>query len=467
MSSSESSTPPDVTGGARPEGGAPGEVREEPTARALRVMAGVRWALFVIMGAIAAGTWWTLVLRGEAAVGGEARFYCPMHPQITSPAPGTCPVCFMQLEPIASGGAAGGGQEHGEHAQHDEHDEAPVGATVMLTTERRQASGIAVVPVTREPTGEGRRWPAVVEPVAGARSEVRVRTTAFVERVVVRDPGVAVRRGQILAWVVAPEIAQAEEELLAASRWDEPRRTELVRAATRRLALLGVSEAEAREILASGTARSRIPLRAPTGGTLLRVEAAVGVTASPESVLYEIADLERVWVAATILSDDDVPLAREARAHFVARGAAPVPLSLALIEPLAEPGSRGARARFVADAALRPGDVGEVVIEAAAAPALLVPRDAVLDRGLARYVFVEVEPGTFAPRVVRAGALRGERREILEGLAEGERVVARGGFVLDSESRLAAALAPRATPRSDHAPADHAPADDARAAEAP
>jgi hypothetical protein len=87
--------------------------------------------------------------------------------------------------------------------------------------------------------------------------------------------------------------------------------------------------------------------------------------------------------------------------------------------------------------------------------ALLVPRDAVIDHGRENYAFVETAAGLFEPRIVRPGALVGEERVVLAGLAAGERVVERGAFVLDSESRLQSAVAP-ASPGSPAPPSNGA-----------
>lgn len=434
-------------------------------------MAVVRWLLFVAVAGVAAATWWTLVVAGDAPAALAPRFYCPMHPEIRSPDPGSCPICFMALEPIPD--------DLGAHGAHEEHagaegasppeavpGEAPAGTSpVMLTTERRQASGIAVASVTRRARPSLVRWPAVVEPLEGARTEVRVRTDAFVERVVVGESGARVRRGQILAWVYAPEIVRAQEELLAARRWagTEPRApgAGIDAAAARRLELLGVPRAEVAAIARDGEVRRLLPLRATSTGTVTAFGAALGTYASPDAVLYEITDYARVRVVATVLARAELARAAEGTARFVSLGAEAMrPLELELLEPTLEEGSRGARARFVADnadGALRVGDVGEVVVEAGAVDALWVPRDAVIDRGRERYVFVEAGAGLFEPRVVTAGAIVGDEREILAGLAAGERVVVRGGFVLDSESRLAAALSPREDTAPERASPEAAP----------
>jgi membrane fusion protein, copper/silver efflux system len=72
--------------------------------------------------------------------------------------------------------------------------------------------------------------------------------------------------------------------------------------------------------------------------------------------------------------------------------------------------------------------------------ALTVPNEAVLDSGESQYVFVARGSGLVEPRNVRVGASDGERVQILEGLAEGDAVVTAGNFLLDSESRLHAAI---------------------------
>jgi Cu(I)/Ag(I) efflux system membrane fusion protein len=89
---------------------------------------------------------------------------------------------------------------------------------------------------------------------------------------------------------------------------------------------------------------------------------------------------------------------------------------------------------------LRPGQYGDVVFDLPAASALVVPRDAVIDTGQQQYVYVDRGEGRFEPRLVRVGSLFGEDRQVLDGLREGERVVTRGNFMLDAESRLQAAL---------------------------
>lgn len=422
--------------------------------RGLRTMAVVRWALLVLVAVLAAGTWWHFVFATDPVSDGRPdRYYCPMHPDIRSADSGTCPICYMSLEPIPTSAP---GESGGEEESAEEHEIAL--APVMLTTERRQRAGITTVPAERTSIEAPMRWPASVELSEGARAEVRVRADAFVERVAIRGTRAVVRAGQPLAWVYSPEILRAQEELLVASRWNGAEAAQTVSAARQRLRLLGVSERDIDSIVASGQAKRTIPVRAPIGGQVTQFSAVVGTYATPSLVLYEITDFSKVRVVATPLEPDLGWLSAELAARFEPRSGEAVPLSFELLEPDVAGDTRASRVRFSASAALRPNDIGEVWIERPAREALVVPRDAVIDNGTRRYVFVEREGGLFEPRTVEIGELAGERRIVTAGLEEGERVVARGAFVLDSESRLQAALAPAPAEEGshDHAHADHA-----------
>ncbi|MBI4245530.1 MAG: efflux RND transporter periplasmic adaptor subunit [Planctomycetes bacterium] len=71
---------------------------------------------------------------------------------------------------------------------------------------------------------------------------------------------------------------------------------------------------------------------------------------------------------------------------------------------------------------------------------LVVPADAILDSGTKQIVFVSKEDGHFEPREVKLGARNNNYYEILSGLTENEEIVTSGTFLIDSESRLKAAL---------------------------
>ncbi len=447
------------------QGPVPESPKRSPVARDLRVMAVVRWVILAFVVGVAATTWWVYVLRPTTAVEGPDKYYCPMHPQIRSPVPGTCPICFMNLEPIPD--ERKGAPKAAVPPAPKPGEAAPGLAKVMLSVERRETVGITTTKAERRSVTRELRLPAVLEAPENSVSEVRVRTPGFVERVARVQTGGRVGASEPLAWLYSPEVLKAQEELLAALRMRPPQGTDagtdhdlgaqVSDAARSRLALLGVDNADIDRIVESGKPERLLPVRAPRGGVVTERTVVQGTYATPEMRLFQISNLSKLWVEATVAPEDLDSVSRTKTGRFVSRahGAARVAKFL-LVEPRVSAATRAARVRFDldnADGVYRPDDIGEMTVTLAAEELVLVPRDAVIDLGATRYVYVEREEGLFEPVVVETGPLVGEERAILRGLEPGTSVVARGGFLLDSESRLGAALAPPAAHSASGAPA--------------
>jgi len=112
--------------------------------------------------------------------------------------------------------------------------------------------------------------------------------------------------------------------------------------------------------------------------------------------------------------------------------------------PVLDPATRTLRVRFeLANPGLllKPGMFADVELTLAAQRQLTIPDSAILETGERRVVFVATAPGRFEPREVEIGSRAGGRAAVLRGIEAGEAVVVRANFLLDSESRLRAALA--------------------------
>jgi hypothetical protein len=81
-----------------------------------------------------------------------------------------------------------------------------------------------------------------------------------------------------------------------------------------------------------------------------------------------------------------------------------------------------------------------VAISARFNQVIIVPREAVMDTGVRKIVFVQKDEGTFEPRDIQTGLEVDDGYEVTSGLKTGERIVLSGNFLLDSESRLQASL---------------------------
>jgi len=89
---------------------------------------------------------------------------------------------------------------------------------------------------------------------------------------------------------------------------------------------------------------------------------------------------------------------------------------------------------------------------------LAIPRSAVIEAGRNRIVYVESAPGVYDMRAVQLGPLAGDYYPVVGGLAEGDKVVTVGAFLIDSENRLnpmptapaVGSAKPAATPAAAH-----------------
>jgi len=370
-----------------------------------------------------------------------------------------------------------------------------------VTEAAQRTVGLATTLVTEASLGEHLRVPGVIQAPESGVAEVRVRAAGFVEQVAVSQTGVHVTRGQPLAYVYSPEIYRAQEELIAASKWSdsglpglfgaagasgaggggaaEPtgKNDSIVAASRRALELLGLSKGDLDEVLRTGRPQRAIAVRAPRSGYITQFHAVLGSRATPETLLYEIADLSTVWIVASIHERDLPAITVGTEARFVVAGTKESAWTgkLSLIEPFVDPATRTTRARLVVPnrapgdgksgvskktsgiGPLRPGQYGEVELDLPTTSGLFVPREAVIRTGEHAYVFVATGPERFEPHEVKLGLAKDARVQITVGVRAGDRVVSRGGFLLDAESRLQASLLAQPTQAAQPTPPTAAP----------
>jgi len=188
-----------------------------------------------------------------------------------------------------------------------------------------------------------------------------------------------------------------------------------------------------------------VTLPAPVSGYVTGKEIFEGMEVQPGLDLLVITDLSRVWVEADFYENESraltvgrtaaVTLPNDPGVHLTAR--------IAYVYPTLDPQSRTLKARLELPnpkMILKPGMYVDVMPEIEATEGVVVPDSAVIDSGLRKVVFVDKD-GVFAPREVTVGGGADGKVIILSGLQAGEHVAVRANFLLDSESRLRAAVA--------------------------
>jgi membrane fusion protein, copper/silver efflux system len=299
--------------------------------------------------------------------------------------------------------------------------------------------------VTREALTPELKTVGVVAAPEEGLAKVTTRYSGFVEALAVAETGRKVKRGQFLASVYSPEVYLAEQEYLTARGFgDSP---DLMQNARKRLELLGVSGAEIAAIEKSGKPSRTIGVFSPINGFVVQKNAVRGLSFQAGTDLFTIADLSRAWVLADVYEAElaRVALGQQAKLTFVSYAGKSWVGEVKLIYPSVDAATRTAKVRLEfknEDQELKPGMYGDVAIALPASSGLVIPREALVDTGTLQYVFVDKGNGRFEPRLVAVGVRGDDKIELRSGVAEGERVVTTGNFLLDSESRLRAAISP-------------------------
>ncbi|MEP6591942.1 MAG: efflux RND transporter periplasmic adaptor subunit [Gemmatimonadota bacterium] len=274
------------------------------------------------------------------------------------------------------------------------------------------------------------------------RQYVSARVRGWVEHLDADYLGKAVRKGDPLLSLYAPELVTAQEELLAARRLGD---SSLVAASRRRLALWDIPEDQIAQLERTGQVRRALVLRAPRTGEIAEKLVTDGQAVQPGDNLFLIADREVLWVEAAVFEMDAalVRVGMPVRVQIAGLPAEDFAGRVAFVEPSLDRQSRTltARIEFRNHAGrVRPGMYARVLAGHTAKSALTVPLTAVLPTGRRNLVFARQADGTFAPRDVVLGARGDSLIEIRSGLSVGDVVVASSTYLLDSESNLAAAM---------------------------
>lgn len=314
-------------------------------------------------------------------------------------------------------------------------------APVEVDVEWARRLGLAVEPAREEDAVQVARAAATVVPDESRIVHIHTRVAGWVDQVHVQT-GEQVRAGQPVLSVFSQELHAAQREYLAVyARRAGSLPSAVLPSSRERLRVLGMSAGQIRALEARGTAPRAITLHAPHAGVVLRRPVSPGTSVDASTELLTLADLSSVWVEAEIAERDALMAQSGApvRIHWAAAGLEPVDTRLSFVSPVITERSRSIRVRAPLpnpSGLFRPGLSGTLELQGEPRRQVTVPRDAVVDTGRERFVYVVQPDGRFVPRAVTLGARVGDRVAIADGLRAGEPVLASGVFLVDSESRL-------------------------------
>lgn len=490
--------------------------------------------LAIVLVGLAQRTGWIQATGGspaeKATTGGATEYTCPMHPEIRQDSPGKCPICGMPLvpvqdssQPVAAKASTEGNEGEAERyicpmmctPPQSEPGKCPVCAmdlvkasagsggderAISIDAAARRIVGIRTAPVRKEEVYREVRTIGRIE-----YDEERVATIAAyvdgrLEQLFADYVGVEVAQGEPLAVLYSPQLYSAQVEYLSSLK--TPALNALAGESTRlsdvardNLAELGMTAAQIDELREGGTARKRLRLASPIGGTVIAKHKVEGEYVKTGEPIYRVADLTTVWLMLDLYPSDAaaVRFGQQVEAEIASLPGEVYTGRVAFIDPLVSDTTRTVSVRVEMsnfDGRLKPGDYATATIRVPAVPkeqvydpalaekwispmhpqiirdepgecpicgmdlvptsdlgysavplpeqaVTVVPRSAVLMAGDNSVVYVETEPGVFELREVTIGAMTKDAAVIDSGVEAGESVAIDGNFLIDSQMQLA------------------------------
>ncbi|MBI5575180.1 MAG: efflux RND transporter periplasmic adaptor subunit [Deltaproteobacteria bacterium] len=431
---------------------------------------------------------------------GKAKYTCGMHPFIISDKPGACPICGMTLTKIEEAGAAAtpataaqaGGAAKGERkllfyrhpmnpgvtspvpakdemgmdyipVYEDEVKGSGAGvnlpegyATVQVGMERVQLAGIQSVPAVRETISHPVRAVGIVVPDERRVRRVQTKIEGWIEKLYTNFTGQLVTKGQPLLDIYSPELVASQREYLVAIGMRDRLRNnpyveeremseQLVESSRRRLELFDVPQSFITELERTKNPRRTVTLNAPASGYVTGKEIFEGTRVMPGMDLLTVTDLSRVWIEADLYEYEaqSVRMGQTASLETVAEPGAKLKGRVAFIYPTFSPETRTLRVRFDfpnPGLRLKPQMYANVSLDLHSMTGVVIPDSALIETGVRVIAFVDAGGGSFEPREVKVGVRGNGKAQILSGVKAGEKVAVGANFLLDSESKLRAAL---------------------------
>ncbi len=286
-------------------------------------------------------------------------------------------------------------------------------------------------------------------------AHVHVKVSGWIEKLFLNDVGQQVKKGQPLFTLYSPDLVSTEQEDLIALRGqrylsktaytDVSSESDSLLSATRdRLRLWDISDSQIHHLESSGKVQRDMTLDSPSSGFVMARNAYEKTYVTPETDLYDIGDLSTIWVYVDIFEYEApyVHVGQSARMELSYFPGRTYRGKISYVYPTLDPKTRTIKARLEfpnPGYELKPNMYANVQLNVDYGTQTLVPSQAVLNSGTRQVVFVARGGGYFEPRDITIGDQFNGQTVVLAGLHPGEKIVASGNFLIDSESRLGAA----------------------------
>jgi len=351
----------------------------------------------------------------------------PMDSNYRRDKPGKSPM-GMDLVPVYA-------DEPKENSTGEGSGEGP--GTITISSAVVNNLGVVSEPVSKQALSQDIKTVGFVQYDQDKLVHIHPRVEGWIEKLHVKAAGDPVKKGQPLYELYSPELVNAQQEYIAELQRGQ---RGLIKAAEERLRALHISRSFIRQLEQTRSIKQSVVFYAPQSGVVDNLNIREGYFAQPGTTLMSIGALNQVWVEAEVF---------ERQANLLKVGQH-VSMTLDFlpsrewkgtvdyIYPSLDTKTRTLRARLKfnnRDLALKPNMFAQVSIHANdGRTGLAIPKSALIRSGKMDRVVLDLGDGQFKSVEVNIGNITSDYVEILKGLSEGERVVTRAQFLLDSES---------------------------------
>lgn len=370
----------------------------------------------------------------QTEVSKETIWTCSMHPQIRQNEPGKCPICGMELIPLA-----------GQSNQGDK--------SLFIHTMSAEAIALANVQTAKVSYTTPENEIYLTGKIAPNEKKLAVITANYsgrIEKLFVDFTGQTVSKGEKMATIYSPELVTAQKELIEAAK-NKQINPSLYNAVREKLSLWKINEKQIDAIESSGEVMTEFDVYTQISGIVMNRNISAGDYINRGSVLFEIADLSSVWVMLDAYEQDlsvvrigdkvDFTIASLPGREFTS--------TVTFIDPLINPQTRTASVRMEVNnpgMQLKPEMFvkGKIKSKFSAqtglkGKSLLISKTSVLWTGTRSVVYVKV-PGSefpsFEMREINLGPRAGDFYVVENGLQESEEIVTNGVFAIDAAAQL-------------------------------
>jgi len=369
-----------------------------------------------------------------------------MYPFIIKDKPGVCPICGMELIKKIEAAPGGGAQTAEQKSQ------AEMLGHVSLSPTQRIMANVATVAAKRSTLNKEINAVGIVQFDQSRQGKVTAWIAGRIDKLHVGSVGALVSKDKPVAEVYSPDLMATQQEYLLAVKSRAQLKNSpiasisgngegLVESARQRLMLFGVKEHQIAALEKEGKPNIRLPIYTPLSGIVIEKMVQQGQYVNTGDVLFNIADLSRVWVEIEVYENEfpNIRIGQQVEIRSQSFPDKPFTGRISFIYPFLDPKTRTVKARVEMPnpgMKLKPDMFVNAIIRVPLVSAIVVPVSAVMDTGKRQVVWVEGSPGMFEPREVQVGQQTDDKVQILSGLKAGDKVAVSGGYLIDSESQL-------------------------------